>query len=58
MPDYLPTNDEEFDAWYKFMNQYVNLKCGGSTPEWTQVYFTLKWEIRREWRKSLERNTE
>jgi hypothetical protein len=35
--DYLSGNDGKFDDWYKFMNQYVAQKCGGSTPEWTHI---------------------
>jgi hypothetical protein len=37
MADYIPSNDAAFDQWFKFMNQYVNQKCTGSTPEWTHI---------------------
>jgi hypothetical protein len=37
MADYVPNNDAEFDDWFKFMNQYVTLKCTGATPEWTHI---------------------
>jgi hypothetical protein len=37
MADYVPDNDAEFDDWFKFMNQYVTLKCTGATPEWTHI---------------------
>ncbi|MDR0601742.1 MAG: hypothetical protein LBG42_05110 [Treponema sp.] len=35
--DYLALNDADFDQWFKFMNQYVNTKCTGTTPEWTHI---------------------
>ena len=37
MADYIPGNDAKFDTWFKFMNQYVNQKCTGTTPEWTHI---------------------
>jgi hypothetical protein len=35
--DYLALNDAVFDKWFKFMIQYVNVKCTGATPEWTHI---------------------
>jgi hypothetical protein len=35
--DYIPSKDAVFDGWFKFMNQYVAQKCGGSTPAWTHI---------------------
>ncbi|MDR1421229.1 MAG: hypothetical protein LBI86_12720 [Treponema sp.] len=35
--DYIPDNDAKFNNWYKFMNQYVNAKCAGQSPEWTHI---------------------
>jgi hypothetical protein len=35
--DYVPRNDAEFNQWFKFLNQYVNLKCTGTPPEWTHI---------------------
>jgi hypothetical protein len=35
--DYVPANDAVFDKWFKFMNQYVNGKCSGQSPEWTHI---------------------
>jgi hypothetical protein len=35
--DYIPNNDAAFDTWFKFLNQYVAGKCGGSKPEWTHI---------------------
>jgi hypothetical protein len=37
MADFIPNNDAKFDDWFKFLNQYVNQKCTGSTPEWTHI---------------------
>jgi hypothetical protein len=37
MADYIPSNDAVFNQWFKFMNQYVAQKCGGSTPEWNHI---------------------
>jgi hypothetical protein len=37
MPDYIPDNDGVFDGWFKYINQYVAEKCGGSTPQWTHI---------------------
>jgi hypothetical protein len=37
MPDYVPDNDGVFDDWFKYINQYVAEKCGGSTPAWTHI---------------------
>ncbi|MDR1419318.1 MAG: hypothetical protein LBI86_03000 [Treponema sp.] len=35
--DYIPGNDAAFNNWFKFMNQYVNAKCSGQSPEWTHI---------------------
>jgi hypothetical protein len=35
--DYIPGNDAKFDAWFKFINRYVDEKCGGNRPEWTHI---------------------
>ncbi|MDR2793324.1 MAG: hypothetical protein LBB61_06615, partial [Treponema sp.] len=35
--DYLALPDAEFERFYKYMNQYVDGKCTGSTPEWTHI---------------------
>jgi hypothetical protein len=35
--DYLALSDGELDQFYKFLCQYVNTKCTGSTPEWTHI---------------------
>ena len=35
--DYIPNNDAAFDTWFKFLNQYVAQKCGGSDPAWTHI---------------------
>jgi hypothetical protein len=37
MADYLPGKDPLFDEWFGFLNQYVDQKCGGSTPAWTHI---------------------
>jgi hypothetical protein len=37
MADYIPGNDAAFNTWYKFLNQYVNGKCTGQSPEWTHI---------------------
>ncbi|MDR1430163.1 MAG: hypothetical protein LBI85_07710 [Spirochaetaceae bacterium] len=42
MADYIPSNDALFDQWFKFLNQYVAQKCGGSTPEWTHIPQTAR----------------
>ncbi|MDR1588482.1 MAG: hypothetical protein LBS57_13595 [Treponema sp.] len=35
MADYIPSNDAEFDRFYKFMCQYVNAKCNPpDAPQW------------------------
>jgi hypothetical protein len=39
--DYVPTKDAEFDAWFKFLIQYVAKKCSIIPPataaEWTHI---------------------
>jgi hypothetical protein len=35
--DYLALNDADFDNFYKFMCHYVNVKCTGTTPDWTHI---------------------
>ena len=35
--DYIPSRDADFDRWFKYLNQYVGQKCGGSTPAWTHI---------------------
>jgi hypothetical protein len=35
--DYLSLSDADFDRFFAFMNQYVEGKCAGSTPEWTHI---------------------
>jgi hypothetical protein len=37
MADYIPNNDGVFDDWFKFINQYVAEKRGGSAPAWTHI---------------------
>jgi hypothetical protein len=33
--DYIPSNDAEFDVFFKNIVQYVSDKCSGSPPAWT-----------------------
>ncbi|MDR1288495.1 MAG: hypothetical protein LBK08_12880 [Treponema sp.] len=35
--DYLSLVDADFNQFFKFMVQYANAKCTGSTPEWTHI---------------------
>jgi hypothetical protein len=36
--DYLEKNDGEFDRFYQFMCQYVNIKCGPpDAPQWSHI---------------------
>jgi hypothetical protein len=35
--DYIPANDGAFNNWFKYLNQYVNTKCTGQSPEWTHI---------------------
>jgi hypothetical protein len=35
--DYIPSNDAEFDAWFKNLAQTVNSKTSGATPAWTHI---------------------
>ena len=35
--DYIPVRDKDFNDWFKFLNQYVAQKSGGSTPAWTHI---------------------
>ena len=35
--DYIPSTDADFNTFFKSICQYVNTKCGGTTPEWTQI---------------------
>jgi hypothetical protein len=35
--DYIPARDKDFNDWFKFLNQYVAQKSGGSTPAWTHI---------------------
>jgi hypothetical protein len=35
--DYIPSNDAEFNVWFKNLVQYVNQKTTGGTPEWTHI---------------------
>jgi hypothetical protein len=35
--DYIPPRDKDFNDWFKFLNQYVAQKSGGSSPEWTHI---------------------
>jgi hypothetical protein len=35
--DYIPSNDAEFDIWYKNLCQYVTQKTTGDPPEWTHI---------------------
>jgi hypothetical protein len=35
--NYIPTNDAEFDIWYKNLCQYVSQKTTGDPPEWTHI---------------------
>jgi hypothetical protein len=35
--DYIPSNDADFNNFFKYLNQYVAQKCSGATPEWTHI---------------------
>jgi hypothetical protein len=35
--DYIPSNDAKFNAWFKFLLQYVTGKCAGSPPDWDHI---------------------
>ena len=35
--DYIPSNDAEFNQWFKNLCQYVTQKTGGGSPEWTHI---------------------
>jgi hypothetical protein len=35
--DYIPSNDAEFDNWYKNLCQFVTGKTTGDPPEWTHI---------------------
>jgi hypothetical protein len=35
--DYIPARDKDFNDWFKFLNQYVAQKSGGSTPARTHI---------------------
>jgi hypothetical protein len=35
--DYIPARDKDFNDWFKFLNQYVAQKSGGSSPVWTHI---------------------
>jgi hypothetical protein len=35
--DYIPDKDAAFDNWFRFLNQYVDEKCGGNFPAWTHI---------------------
>jgi hypothetical protein len=41
MPDFLPSKDSDFDAWFRHFCQYVNSKCVPVPPatsaEWTHI---------------------
>jgi hypothetical protein len=37
MKDFIPQIDALFDAWLKFLVQYVSKKTSGATPEWTHI---------------------
>jgi hypothetical protein len=43
--DYIPAKDADFDRWFKYLNQYVALKCGGQTPEWTNIPAAARTEV-------------
>jgi hypothetical protein len=35
--DYIPSNDAEFDVWYKNLYQYVRQKTTGEPPDWSHI---------------------
>ncbi|MDR2158909.1 MAG: hypothetical protein LBP23_02450 [Treponema sp.] len=35
--DYIPSNDAEFNNWFKNLVQIVNTKTTGQTPAWTHI---------------------
>jgi hypothetical protein len=35
--DYVPANDNDFNLWFKNLNQYVGGKVSGSNPEWKHI---------------------
>jgi hypothetical protein len=35
--NYIPSNDAEFDKWFKFLCQYVAQKTSGAQPPWTHI---------------------
>jgi hypothetical protein len=34
---YIPSRDADFNNWLKFLAQYVNEQCTGTTPRWTHI---------------------
>jgi hypothetical protein len=34
--DFIPSNDTEFDLFFKNICQYVNAKCTNTPPVWTR----------------------
>jgi hypothetical protein len=43
--DYIPRGDAEFNTWFKNLTQYIGVKCGGSTPEWTHIPSPARTEL-------------
>jgi len=35
--DYIPSNDKNFDLFFKYIAQYVTKKCSGTKPEWAHI---------------------
>jgi hypothetical protein len=35
--DVFPRKNDEFDEFFRFMNQYVSQRCSGNNPEWTHI---------------------
>jgi hypothetical protein len=55
--DYIPTNDAKFDAWFKFLIQYILPKISGATPAWAhipQVAFTALQDAYAAWAAAYE----
>jgi hypothetical protein len=55
--DYIPSNDGEFDAWFKNLVERVEQKTGGQTPVWTHIpagEVTLLREVYTDWHAVYE----
>jgi hypothetical protein len=43
--DYIPSNDADFDNWFKNLCQYVNQQCTGASPRWTHIPAAARTEL-------------